>query len=360
MPLASHSLTAEIPTLQHNEEQCLDVFLELCQGVQAIHSSGAVHRDIKPHNALRMPDGSVVVSDLGLGKIDPRDTTILTDTHDVIGTQAYWAPEQTMPAGSRDADQRTDIFQLGKTLYQLLTGLSPSYLDLDRVPRGLRYIVEKATKGRIEDRFESVPALLDAIETYNRSKRPGAHPKTEFEQLVSQAQILLEDGKYDKTINDQILQQLALFQEEPDSYLEQFLKIPVRLLRVFAETAAAELIQSLKVYVAHLDDRVGGYAFEYAEAVGTRMKRIFAGAESPELKALAIEATLIAAVGLHRFAAMDMFNEMLMAVKEPDDVLAVVEVLERRKDIYAHIAGQIPRSNLHVSIRALQENAVRA
>lgn len=82
-------------------------------GVQAIHNANGTHRDVKPANALRMDDRRVVLSDLGLVKLDPRDTTILTQTAAFIGTRAYCAPEQLLPGGSREADARTDVYQLG-------------------------------------------------------------------------------------------------------------------------------------------------------------------------------------------------------------------------------------------------------
>ena len=98
------------------------LFRQVCLGVQAMHDSGIVHRDIKPANVLRFTGGRIAVSDLGAAKLEPRDTTVLTQTHVVVGTLAFLAPEQFLPGGSRRADFRTDIYQLGKVLYQLLTG----------------------------------------------------------------------------------------------------------------------------------------------------------------------------------------------------------------------------------------------
>ena len=125
MPFASETCATKIPDYASDDALAVDAFLQLCEGLQAIHNAGAVHRDVKPDNALIL-GGRVVVSDLGLAKLLDRDSTPLTATGAVVGTRDYIAPEQMMPGGSRDADVRTDIYQLGKTLYQMLTGLSPA------------------------------------------------------------------------------------------------------------------------------------------------------------------------------------------------------------------------------------------
>ena len=139
MPLAIGSLQEEVENLTGKLPAIFQVFREICAGVRAIHNSGVVHRDLKPSNILRLADGSIVVADLrGPAKRDPRHSLgVLTGTCAVVGTLAYLAPEQLLPEGSRLADRRSDLFQLGKILYQLVSGLTPAVVDLDRLPPGL-------------------------------------------------------------------------------------------------------------------------------------------------------------------------------------------------------------------------------
>jgi serine/threonine protein kinase len=176
MPLAQGSLKGELATFTSDEEAALDAFKQVCIGVQAIHGEGVFHRDLKPANCLRMQDGRVVVSDMGLARMEVRDTTVLTATDENPGTRAFMAPEQFELGGTRDADARTDVYQLGKTLYNMLTGQLPLSMNLVLLPTGLRHIVTRATKDLPEDRYQTVTDLITAVDTFRRSQDPEADP----------------------------------------------------------------------------------------------------------------------------------------------------------------------------------------
>lgn len=144
-----------------------DVAEGLLAGLQAAHERGVVHRDIKPSNVMISPEGVVKLMDFGIaGSGDPKKSTV------IAGTPHYMAPEQFVGKG---IDHRTDLFAVGATLYELLTGTS-AYESADRArlpapPRKLRAETPMALDRMIlsclarapEDRPETAESLLNVI-----------------------------------------------------------------------------------------------------------------------------------------------------------------------------------------------------
>jgi hypothetical protein len=90
-----------------------------------VHTSGLIHRDVKPSNLMLTPDGRLKVLDLGLARFHgPRGPgEALTEVGQILGTADYLAPEQV--SNPRGVDARADLYALGCTLYHLLTGRAP-------------------------------------------------------------------------------------------------------------------------------------------------------------------------------------------------------------------------------------------
>ncbi|MGE0479921.1 MAG: protein kinase [Phycisphaerae bacterium] len=95
---------------------------EAADALHHAHQQGIVHRDVKPQNMLLGRDDKLHVTDFGLARV--LDEAGMTMTSEILGTPSYMAPEQI--TGDRNAiDARTDVFALGATLYELLTGRRP-------------------------------------------------------------------------------------------------------------------------------------------------------------------------------------------------------------------------------------------
>jgi serine/threonine protein kinase len=113
-----------------NNRQRLELFNQVCEGVQHAHQKGIIHRDIKASNVLVMiQDDKPLpkIIDFGVAKaVSQRLTerTVFTEMGQLIGTPEYMSPEQAEMSGL-DIDTRTDVYSLGVLLYELLVGVLP-------------------------------------------------------------------------------------------------------------------------------------------------------------------------------------------------------------------------------------------
>jgi non-specific serine/threonine protein kinase/serine/threonine-protein kinase len=108
----------------------LELFIQVCEGVQHAHQKGVIHRDLKPSNVLvTIQDERPVpkIIDFGVAKATAHsltERTLVTELGALVGTPEYMSPEQA-EMGGLDIDTRTDIYALGILLYELLTGALP-------------------------------------------------------------------------------------------------------------------------------------------------------------------------------------------------------------------------------------------
>ena len=98
-------------------ERSVQVMLEVCGSLAYAHDQGIIHRDIKPDNIMLLRNGQAKLMDFGLAAIVHE--TGVTQTGTMMGTFSYMSPEQ---ARGEKVDARSDIFSLGVTLYEMLTG----------------------------------------------------------------------------------------------------------------------------------------------------------------------------------------------------------------------------------------------
>jgi serine/threonine protein kinase len=166
---------------------------EVADGVQYAHDAQVIHRDIKPSNLLLSRDGRIYVSDFGLARL--AEEPGLTRTGEFLGTPFYMAPEQ-ISATDGAIDERTDVYALGATLYELLTLRPPLFGDrreqvvskilreepisprsLNRlVPHDLDTICLKALEKQPARRYPSAGAMANDLRLFAEGLSISAKP----------------------------------------------------------------------------------------------------------------------------------------------------------------------------------------
>lgn len=207
MELVDGQSLAEVVTDQNStigaaagNNQNIDVRFAARLAVQAAdaldfaHQHGVIHRDIKPSNLLLGRAGRLCVADFGLARFQSASTEPLTRTGEFVGTLRYMSPEQ-LECG-RIEDERTDIYSLGVTLYELVTlrhaFSGSSWQDLSQqitrgktlsprtinraIPADLEIIIQKATATSPGDRYPNVAALKQDLERYLEHRPVRARP----------------------------------------------------------------------------------------------------------------------------------------------------------------------------------------
>jgi serine/threonine protein kinase len=104
------------------EGKAIEMMHDILEGFQYAHEKGLVHRDIKPSNLVVADKNKVKILDFGIAKLVGDTSSKMTKTGTHIGTVYYMSPEQVK---GDDLDQRSDIYALGVTFFQMLTGSSP-------------------------------------------------------------------------------------------------------------------------------------------------------------------------------------------------------------------------------------------
>ena len=139
---------------------------DAADALEHAHALGIVHRDIKPGNLLLDANGKIYVSDFGLARFGP--DAGLTMSGDLVGTLRYMAPEQAL-ARHGLADHRVDVYGLGCTLYELLTG-RPAVEGQDKADIVRRIAFEEPIGLRKLDK--AIPAELETITLKCLAKNP--------------------------------------------------------------------------------------------------------------------------------------------------------------------------------------------
>ena len=144
----------------------VEVGIDACDGLQAAHEQGIIHRDIKPGNLLMSRQGQVKIVDFGICHVS-QATRVLTSAGVRMGSVRFMAPEQRVDAHNVGAP--ADVFGLGVTMMALLLGRSPKRPEDElqalngQIPADLAYVLLRSTLTEAHNRYESAAAMGKAL-----------------------------------------------------------------------------------------------------------------------------------------------------------------------------------------------------
>ena len=168
---------AQLPVPATPMSRCLDLAVQVADGLAAAHAAGFVHRDLKPGNILVSREGCVKILDFGLakrvviGESDVARALTAAQSGMVVGTIAYMSPEQARRAG-----RYAERFAFGLILYEMVTGHKPFVRDTapetliailrektpplpDAAPAPLRWVIERCLAKEAADRYDTTRGL---------------------------------------------------------------------------------------------------------------------------------------------------------------------------------------------------------
>ncbi|MCI0399132.1 MAG: serine/threonine protein kinase, partial [Chloroflexi bacterium] len=185
------SLTDKIEAGRLKPEECAQILTSVCKALDHAHRCNVVHLDLKPDNILFDQEGNVVVADFGIARLLQTGGTAKARTG--LGTPEYMAPEQV---AGLDIGPFSDVYSLGVTLHEMLTGVLPQTRNVIKganilvdplLAAEFRPIIEKATQTDPRDRYASAGALAQAFSQALEKLAGTAVPPTATQSILTAA-----------------------------------------------------------------------------------------------------------------------------------------------------------------------------
>ena len=195
--------------------ECIDIMLQLTEGVNIAHSSYIIHRDLKPQNIMIQDNGEIKITDFGIAMA--LNNTQLTQTNSVMGSVHYLPPEQ---ASGKGATVKSDIYSMGIMFFELLTGNlpfkgenaveiafkqikddMPSIREINpSIPQSVENIILKATAKNPKNRYNDAKEMHDDIATCLNEDRIN-EPRIGFKYPEHESDVTKKDLMLDSSLD---------------------------------------------------------------------------------------------------------------------------------------------------------------
>jgi serine/threonine protein kinase len=318
MPLYDRSLDDELPHIQNDGERIPVIFGAILDAVEYAHSEGVIHRDLKLANVLMNNDDDVVVTDFGLGRVIDAESTRLTSTGDRMGTIFYMAPEQLRDSKSSDA--RSDVFSLGRILYELYTGqLTSAVQDTTSVDPAIALIIDRCTRSDPEKRFQSVSELKNAWNAAVRAR----DSSTDYEQLKKISARLAATRHPDVGDVLEVLEILGRYGDDTDLLHDTLMQLPPRAVAIMVSENRARARDLISRFVQHVTGQAWG--FSYTDSIGRQCSALFEYIDDPQIRADLLYCVVEVGVSHNRWFVVRIAQELFEKAHNSAESLAIVE-----------------------------------
>ena len=344
MPRFKNSLKALFASQKFDIEKIDDIFSRILAGMEYAHSQGVIHRDLKSANILLNSETDVVVSDFGLGRRFDAESTRLTTMGRSLGTQLYAAPEQIDDASN--ADERSDIFSLGRLLTELFTGpLSTAIPDFDNVPSTVQIIIRRCTKRDPDERFQSVSELRDAWTQFG-SARAESQSQEDYDSLLESV-TLPEQIDQDDAVR--FFEILDARRSDGDLVHEAIMAINFDAITAAGGNQNETLKSLLITFSKFTADK--SFGFDHTDSIARRIKTIFGLIDDPEVRAYLAFCCGDVGASHNRWFVMNKFADMIVLDNTIDFAVHLAEILRemrphRRKLLAKYVNHKTLRAEL--------------
>lgn len=327
MPMYQDSLESRMKELVDNQSDAAQIFERVMDGIEYAHSQGVVHRDLKPANVLLNSPADVVITDFGLGRLLTASSTRNTMTGQGLGTLLYMAPEQFSDA--KEADERSDIFALGRMLLEMYTGhLSVGEQDLSSVPIAIRAIIRRCTQAKVEDRFQSVYDLKVAW----RSARDVGTRATSFaecEKLI--AELATSDAPDAGRVN-LFAGCIAPFVEDTDLVHKAVMELDTAVFAVMSDVDREVTVDLVTRFVRLVTSQ--GWGFDYVDRLGNKCYALHSVISDPDIRAQLAFGLVALGCSHNRWHVMRLAAVVLEAMREPAEMVPTAQLLAQLPSHY--------------------------
>ena len=323
---------ADLANRELSEEDKFKYVLQVCQGVEAIHSSGVIHRDLKPNNVISC-NGVLKVSDFGLGRFVQRDTISLTVTGSSMGSYGYAAPELNEGNGAfKEGSPLLDIYALGGIIYYVFsTGARPDMINPRNVDADILSVVYKCREQEPSERFQSVQEVRAAIEAIDRSR----HSYTSISEVLSDTS-LSDAERADHSLS--IFVKSNTIREVLDAYvtLRQGPWDAIKMARPDYATVIANT--ALKVFT---NDGSTWIQFNHVDIIAGMTATLVAADLPDDVKVSLFKIALTYAVDYNRWQAMRTLYNKIITQWDVQSVKPYAQLILGSKDMFDAIADAI-------------------